>query len=125
MSRLKDICVDCTDPWRLSHWWAEALGYRVRPHTAEELAALRDRGFGGPESDPNIAIDPIDKSGPTFWFNRVPEPKRVKNRIHIDVYGDVDELTQHGASIVSRLEHWVVMVDPEDNEFCVFIDHHT
>lgn len=120
MSRLKDICIDCSDPWHLSHWWAEVLGYRVRPHSSEDLASLRDRGFDGPEFDPSIAVDSINESHPTIWFNRVPEIKLTKNRIHLDVFGDVNELVQHGATVISRLEHWAVMADPEGNEFCVF-----
>ena len=118
-SRLKDICIDCADPWTLAHWWAETLGYRVRPHTAEDIAKLRAQGIERPEDDPYIAVDPVDGAGPKFWFNRVPEPKTVKNRVHIDVYGDIDELAQRGATVVERHERWTVMVDPEGNEFCV------
>lgn len=122
VSRLKDICVDCADPWMLAHWWAEALGYRVRPHTDADLAALRDAGYDGPESDPAIAIDPIDKTGPTFWFNRVPEPSISKNRIHVDISGDVDDLEGRGATVIDRRERWTVMADPEGNVFCVFAE---
>jgi Glyoxalase-like domain len=120
MSRLKDICIDCGDPWSLAHWWAEVLGYRVRPHTEADLAALREEGVSGPEGDPYIAVDPIDEPGPTFWFNQVPEPKRVKNRVHVDVYGNVDGLLGRGASLVDRRDKWTVLADPEGNEFCVF-----
>ena len=116
MSRLKDICVDCAAPWPLAQWWAETLGYRVRPYTARELDALGDVG---PEGDEYVAVDPVDGVGPTFWFNRVPEAKRVKNRVHVDVYGDVDELLARGAMLLERREHWTVMADPEGNEFCV------
>ena len=121
MSRLKDICVDCADPWSLAHWWAEVLGYRVRPHSAEDLAALRKVGIVGPEGDPSIAVDPIDERSPTFWFNRVPETKSAKNRVHVDVYGDVDDLIRRGAKLLAREERWTVVADPEGNEFCVFI----
>jgi hypothetical protein len=86
------------------------------------LTALRDQGVMGPEGDPYIAIDPIDEPGPTFWFNRVPEPKRVKNRVHIDVYGDVDELLGRGASLLDQQGRWTVLADPEGNEFCIFRD---
>src|SRR5262245_38520749 len=120
MSRLKDMCVDCADPWRLSHWWAEVLGYRVRPHTDDDVAELRAGGFSGPEDDPSIAVDPIDEPGPTFWFNKVEEIKRVKNRVHVDVYGDVAELLGRGATMVDRQDRWTVLADPEGNEFCVF-----
>ncbi len=120
MSRLKDICVDCEDPWSLGHWWAEVLGYRVRPHSAADLAALRAAGIVGPEGDPSIAVDPIDELGPTFWFNRVPETKSVKNRVHVDVFGNVDDLVGRGATLVASEERWTVVADPEGNEFCVF-----
>jgi hypothetical protein len=40
--------------------------------------------------------------------------------VHIDVYGDVDDLSARGATLVDRQERWVVMADPEGNEFCVF-----
>jgi hypothetical protein len=120
MSRLKDVCVDCRDPWSLAHWWAGVLDYRVRPHTPSDIDRLRARGIDRPEDDPNIALDPVDGSGPTLWFNRVPEPKTLKNRVHIDVFGDVDELVERGATMIDRQERWTVMTDPEGNEFCVF-----
>jgi Glyoxalase-like domain len=120
MSRLKDVCIDCADPWALSHWWAEALDYRVRAHTASDLAKLSEQGIDQPEDDPYLAIDPVDGSGPTVWFNRVPEPKTVKNRVHIDLYGDVDDLVARGATVIEPHERWTVMADPEGNEFCVF-----
>lgn len=120
MSRLKDICFDCADPWTLGSWWARVLGYRVRPHTADDLAALKARGITDVGKDPVIAVDPVDETGPTFFFNLVPEPKQVKNRVHVDVFGDVDQLLERGAAIVERHERWTVMTDPEGNEFCVF-----
>ena len=120
MSRLKDICVDCVDPWLLAHWWAEVLDYGVRPYTPDDLATLHDQGIDRPEDDPNIALDPVEGSGPAFWFSRVPEPKIVKNRVHIDVFGDVDQLLARGAGLLAREERWTVMSDPEGNEFCVF-----
>jgi hypothetical protein len=125
MSRLKDICFDCADPWAQAHWWAPVLGYRVRAHTADELSALRRQGIAGPEGDPSIAVDPVDAPGPTFWFTLVPEPKRVKNRVHVDVYGNVDALVAHGALAVDRQDRWTVMADPEGNEFCVFPETET
>ena len=81
---------------------------------------LRDQGIDRPEDDPNIVLDPVEASGPAFWFNRVPEPKTVKNRVHIDVFGDVDDLSAWGAGLLARHERWTVMSDPEGNEFCVF-----
>jgi hypothetical protein len=120
MGRLKDICFDCGDPWTLAHWWADVLGYHVRPHTAEDMAQLRAEGIERPEDDPNVALDPVDATAPTFWFCRVPEPKVVKNRVHVDVYDDVDALLGRGATVVDSQPHWTVLADPEGNEFCVF-----
>lgn len=120
VSRLKDICIDCASPWTLGHWWAPVLGYAVRPHSDSDLAQLEADGFAGPEDDPAIAVDPPGGVGPTVWFNRVPEPKRGKNRVHLDVYGDADELAAHGATVIDRQDDWTVLADPEGNEFCVF-----
>jgi hypothetical protein len=126
MSRLKDICFDCRDAWALAHWWAPVLGYRVRPHTPEDLAELEAAGFARPEDDPNVAVDPIDEPGPTFWFCTVPEAKVTKNRVHVDVFGDVDELLRAGAVLLDARvtqdtqARWTVLADPEGNEFCVF-----
>jgi hypothetical protein len=122
MGRLKDIVVDCRDPWTLAHWWAETIGYRVRPHTEEDLAQLRAEGIDRPEDDPNIATDPADGNGPSLWFCKVPESKAVKNRLHLDVFGDVDMLVRRGATVVSIQRNWTVMLDPEGNEFCVFTE---
>jgi hypothetical protein len=120
VSRLKDIVVDCADAWSQAHWWAETLGYRLRPHTDADLAALKEQGIDRREDDPNLALDPIDERGPSVWFCHVPEAKATKNRVHLDVYGDVDVLTRRGASVVEVHPNWTVMADPEGNEFCVF-----
>ena len=120
MSQLKDIVFDCTDAWTQAQWWAETLGYRVRPHTDTDIAALNEQGIERIEDDPNLALDPVDEPGPSIWFCQVPEGKVTKNRVHIDVYGDVDALVARGARIVEVHRNWTVMADVEDNEFCVF-----
>jgi hypothetical protein len=122
VSRLKDICVDAENAASLARWWAETLGYRVRPYTDQDLADLHAEGYDGPDDDPTVAVEPIDEPGPTVWFNAVPEHKHVKNRLHLDILGDVDELVGRGATVVEHLERWTVMADPEGNEFCVFPD---
>ena len=53
-------------------------------------------------------------------FAPVPEPKTVKNRLHWDVYGDVDDLVARGATPLWEMPRWRVLADPEGNEFCVF-----
>jgi hypothetical protein len=50
----------------------------------------------------------------------VPEPKQVKNRVHLDIYGDADALMRRGAILVAHHERWTILADPEGNEFCVF-----
>jgi hypothetical protein len=120
VSGLKDICIDCENPWLLANWWAPVLGYRVRPHTEEDLATLRARGFDRPEQDPYIAVDPVEDDGPTVWFNRVPEAKIGKNRVHFDVFADADTLIAAGARVLDRQPGWTVLADPEGNEFCAF-----
>jgi hypothetical protein len=117
---------DAADPHRLATFWALALGYVQEP------------GYDGP--DGASIIDP-DDIGPAIGFLRVPEPKRSKNRMHIDIRvagkapwdmverehlirARVAELTAAGATFI-REEYYgeplghVVMHDPEDNEFCV------
>jgi hypothetical protein len=125
---LKAVCFDCTDAAPLARWWAETLGYHVRDYSADDLARLRERGFAGPDDDPEVAVDPPDGDGPVFWFNRVPEPKTVKNRVHVDVYVDrrdgIDALVRRGARVQREPDadiDWWVMADPEDNEFCAFV----
>jgi Glyoxalase-like domain len=119
---LKDICIDCADPYALAHWWAPVLGMVVRPWSDEDVASLRARGLSGPEEDPFVALDPPTGKGTglSVWFLRVPEPKTVKNRVHLDVHGDVGAIAASGGTVLAALEHWTVMADPEGNEFCVF-----
>ncbi|MGY1809764.1 VOC family protein [Blastococcus sp. SYSU D00669] len=107
-ARITDICVDARDHRALADWWCAALGY-VR------------RDADGPPSDPVAIEDPTGR-GPLLWFNQVPEPKTVENRVHFDVDGDTDELLAAGATLLRRRDdvHWDVLADPEGNEFCVF-----
>jgi len=129
------VAIDCADPAALSRFWAEALGYVLNPppegHDSWEswLEAM-----GVPESEWNSAsavVDP-DGAGPRIYFQRVPEGKAGKNRLHLDVrvpggreaiQPEVDRLVGLGATVVGpkeeRGEHWVVLQDPEGNEFCL------
>ena len=137
------VVMDCSDPARLSEFWAAALGYVLQP-PPEGYASWDEllSEMGVPESERNSAsavVDP-DGAGPRIYFQRVPEPKTAKNRVHLDlnvgggrdtpedekrrrVDGRVRELVGAGAAIVrdaeERGERWVVMQDPEGNEFCV------
>jgi Glyoxalase-like domain len=138
------VVIDCADPDRLARFWADALHYTIQD-PPEGFATwpdfLRDRGI--PEADWNKAsavVDP-DGGGPRVYFQRVPEGKVVKNRVHLDlnvggghaagieenqrrVDAEVDRLRGIGAMVfrpgsVEDGEYWVVMQDPEGNEFCV------
>ena len=135
MARTLQVAIDCADPAALSRFWAEALGYVLNPppegHDSWEsfLTAI-----GVPESEWNSAsalIDP-DGTGPRIYFQRVPEEKAGKNRLHLDVRvpggreaisSEVERLHALGASVVGpkeeRGEYWVVLRDPEGNEFCL------
>ena len=138
------VVIDCADPAQLAQFWATALHYKVEDPPegfATWEAWLADAGI--PESEWNSAsalVDP-DGAGPRIYFQRVPESKVVKNRVHLDlnvsakrevgaeegrrrVDAEVERLTGVGATVArpggeERGEYWVVMQDPEGNEFCV------
>jgi hypothetical protein len=108
-ARFKDLCLDARDHQALADWWCAALGY-VR------------RDADRPASDPIAIVDPTG-AGPAMWFNQVPEPKTVKNRLHFDVDGDRDALLAAGATLLRAQDddiRWDVLADPEGNEFCCF-----
>jgi hypothetical protein len=135
------IVFDCADPDRVARFWAEALGYEFPP-PPEGHATWEDflRAMGVPESEWNsksAIVDPEGK-GPRIYFQRVPEPKAVKNRVHLDISvgaghpleerpalidAEVERLEKLGAKRVRSFdeqgEYWVTMLDPEGNEFDV------
>jgi catechol 2,3-dioxygenase-like lactoylglutathione lyase family enzyme len=138
--KIHNITFDCADPDALSAFWAQALGYAKRalpPDMRAELLAaglteedLRARG---------LAEDP-QGGGPRLLFQRVPEPKTAKNRMHMDILAvpgrratteevdaEVERLQGLGATVLRKSdgswgpypEYHYVMADPEGNEFCV------
>jgi Glyoxalase-like domain len=144
MATSVQVVIDCADPARLAGFWAEALHYEIQA-PPRGYATWNDwaRAQGIPEdhwNDFSAAVDP-DGKGPRVFFQRVPEGKVAKNRVHLDlnVSGDhsvtleerrmrvdaeVARLKALGASdhrgpIAERGEYWVRMNDPEGNEFCV------
>ncbi len=125
MARLVDIVFDCEWPAPLARWWASTLdGYRVAPYDPAELERLRDLGVSDPEDDPMVVVEPVLDVGPRYLFQRVPEPKRHKNRLHLDLRSDdleaeVTRLVARGAVEVYRIGTNVTMTDPEGNEFCI------
>ena len=103
IARFKDLCIDAADPGVLGAFWAGALGLEL--HTQEG----GDTYLTGPTKEH------------TIWVNRVPEPKTVKHRMHLDVNaGSVEELTALGATVLDDESYrWTLMADPEGGEFCV------
>jgi Glyoxalase-like domain len=124
MARLHDIVFDCAHPASLARFWAATLdGYAVAPYDDAELARLRSLGITSTEDDPSVLVETAD-AGPRFFFQRVPEAKSVKNRVHLDLLAadpqaEILRLTGLGASVRARHPDHVVMADPEGNEFCL------
>ncbi|WP_369269397.1 VOC family protein [Streptomyces sp. R11] len=125
MARLHDLVIDCAHPAATARFWAAALDdHAIAPYDDAELARLHAQGISGPEDDPTVLVEPRG-GGPRLWCQLVPEPKRVKNRLHLDLVStdlepELGRLTALGATVLDRHEdHWV-LADPEGNEFCLF-----
>jgi len=104
IARFKDLCLDAGDPGRLGVFWASVLG----------------RTWQAKEDGEGLLAGPTPRH--TIWVNRVPEPKTVKHRVHLDIYAhDLADLEALGATIVEPRSRWTVMADPEGGEFCAFL----
>lgn len=125
MAQIKDVVFDCEHPASLARFWAEAIdGYNVAPYDEAELARLREMGVNGPEDDPGVLVEPATRRLPRLYFQKVPERKAIKNRVHLDLRADdveaeVARLVALGAAELHRQGSWVTLLDPEGNEFCV------
>jgi Glyoxalase-like domain len=125
MAQIRDVVFDCRHPASLARFWAAALAeYEVAPYDEAELDRLHAAGIDDPEDDPTVLVEPPPGGLPRLWFQRVPESKVVKNRVHLDlactdVGAEVERLTGLGAHVLARQESWVTMADPEGNEFDV------
>jgi predicted enzyme related to lactoylglutathione lyase len=106
---IKSVTFDCADALALARFWAAALGSDVDEDSTELKAFVEAPGWGGPN----------------VWFQRVPEGKTAKNRMHFDlrapdgVEAEVARLVALGATVVTPGPDLTVMADPEGNEFCV------
>ena len=141
MSAGVQISFDAREPLALGRFWAQVLGYvdQPPPGAFDTWDEFLD-SIGWPEDDRDSAWAIVDPDGvrPRLLFQRVPEDKSAKNRVHLDVKVAADvpaeqrpaavraraeELVGLGAHEVgemSRLgEYWIVLHDPEGNEFCV------
>jgi hypothetical protein len=121
MAALREIVFDALHPAALARFWAAALdGYAVRSDDDAEIARLGALGLT-PETDPSVAVD---GPGPTLFFQRTAEPKRGRNRVHLDVAtrnrrAEVERLVALGATLAREPDGFTVLRDPEGNEFCV------
>lgn len=114
--RIQCVCIDCLDPSWLAAFWAEVLGWRI---TSDEPDQVVLEPPAGSREDGVV---------PDILFLLVPEERVAKNRLHFDLrpsdqFAEVERLTRLGATRVdigqSGLSTWVVLADPEGNEFCV------
>ena len=114
-TRLVSLCFDANDPVRLARFWAAALLWDIDDESGDE-----------------IGLTPTDGTRLPFLFLPVPEPKAGKSRLHLDLVGEspehqsemVDRLITLGAQRVDIGQgdvSWVVLADPEGNEFCVVL----
>jgi Glyoxalase-like domain len=99
----KDLCIDSVSPDVLAPFWASALGLRAEPSGSDF------RLFDG-------------VSEHTLWVNKVPEPRTIKQRVHLDVHvAAVSDLTRLGAVVIDQTQPWTVLADPEGGELCAFV----
>jgi hypothetical protein len=113
--RIQSVTIDAADPAALARWWAEALGWRVTDEAEDEVVV--EPPAGAPE----------DGVVPDLLFGKVDDVKAGKNRIHLDLRPDdrdaeVARLEALGARRVDLGQGdvtWVVLADPEGNEFCI------
>jgi catechol 2,3-dioxygenase-like lactoylglutathione lyase family enzyme len=144
MAREVQVTFDCADPAALAGFWSQVLGYVVQPppEPFDSWDAALD-AWGVPaehRNDRSAAVDP-EGAGPRIFFQKVPEGKTAKNRLHLDVRAapglegdermatleaECERLVSLGATRVERHEPeppmsagFIVMQDPEGNEFCL------
>jgi predicted enzyme related to lactoylglutathione lyase len=108
--RFSQICVDAHDPEALGAWWSLVLGWPR--HT---------------DADGDVVLTAPPGQGPAWLFLAVPDDKVVKNRLHLDFTPEdqeaevarVLELGARRVDIGQGEQTWVVLADPEGNEFCI------
>jgi len=137
MARGIQIAFDAADPHELARWWASFLGYQI-VDSHDRVARLLADGIVAEQdvvridgrlflADVAAATDP-ENTAPRLFFQRVPEPKTAKNRVHLDVSVDPDQLDAEvqrlcaaGATLTGYNEYpghrAALMRDPEGNEF--------
>jgi hypothetical protein len=105
VARFKDLCIDVTWPSAMTSFWGQVLG------------------LSSPPDNPEVLVG--DRPEKTIWINKVPEPRTVKQRVHLDVHtAAIADLERLGAAVQAPItdeRHWAVMTDPEGGEFCGFV----
>jgi hypothetical protein len=117
-ARVRNITFDCADPYTLAGFWSRVTGYREDPENGNQ-----------PDDPEALLVGPDGQ--PNLLFITVPEPKTVKNRVHLDLMPtdrtrdeEVGRLLALGATLVADHRRpdgtgWAVLADPEGNELCV------
>jgi Glyoxalase-like domain len=142
MAHVFQVTFDAANPMAVAEFWAAALGYVVQPppdgyDTWDEFADAM--GIPEDEREKLAAVVDPDGKGPRVLFQKVPEGKTVKNRVHLDVNvtehglepgarrdainAEVERLVALGATKLAEFDDptgmWTVLQDVEGNEFCV------
>lgn len=108
---VENVTFDCADPRRLAEFWSKATGYQIEQ-----------------QSEDMVTLSPENGSRPNLLFIKVPEPRTVKNRVHVDfgvsdIEAEATRLIELGATRGETHRGdgfvWAVMADPVGNEFCI------
>ncbi|MFV6026003.1 VOC family protein [Streptomyces sp. NPDC056264] len=113
-SVVQNVAVDCADAYGLARFWSEVTGSPLDPESRPG------------DSETQVMLN----GGPVLYFNQVPEPKTLKNRLHLCLRpttsreAEIERLLALGASLAGDHRNpdgtgWAVLTDPEGNEFCV------
>lgn len=135
------VTFDCADPHALADWWADALGWQVEPSNEEFITSMVEQGYATTADttrhrgvlvwrDGAAIIAPEASPPRRILFQLVPEPKTVKNRVHLDVRVGADRVAAETARLLANgatflhegrqgPHRWVTIADPEGNELCV------
>lgn len=112
-AKIGNIAFDCDDVLKMAAFWSAVLGRPADKGSSEFFTAI-----GGADAE---------RREPALYFNKVPESKQAKNRVHLDLVNPdpsaVDKLVRLGGTVVGKHQitgqRWTVMQDPEGNEFCI------
>jgi catechol 2,3-dioxygenase-like lactoylglutathione lyase family enzyme len=139
--KIGNITFDCVDPTAMAAFWSAAMGYGPPPQYPDDMRReLLDAGLTEDDLLSRAIAEDPSGAGPRLFFQRVPEPKTAKNRVHLDlnatpgrrataeeVEAEAQRLEAIGAVRIHVHdghfgpwpEHHIVMEDPEGNVFCV------